>query len=321
MELWQLVQRQNLPLEAKIILTEKRIREWVDCYGIYGTYVSYSGGKDSSVLLDICRRLYPSMAAVFCDTGLEYPEVREHVKRTINVEWLKPKISFKEVLQKYGYPIISKEYADYIHRLQRSPDNEAVRNKVINGICVNGRPTSFKLPQKWHYLIDSGVKISADCCGVMKKSPLKSFEKKNKVFPIIGVMAAESKRREQNYLKEGCNAFKLKRPQSRPISIWTEQDVLQYIAIEKLPIAKCYGEVVPANGQLSLFDPPTLVTTLCKRTGCVFCGFGCHLEKEPNRFQRLKVTHPRLWEYCMKPMEMGGLGMRSVLIAYGVKIE
>lgn len=168
MERWQLVQRQNLPLEAKIILTEQRIREWVDYYGIYGTYVSFSGGKDSTVLLDICRRLYPSIWAVYCDTGLEYPEVRDHVKQTPNVEWLKPKISFREVLQKYGYPIISKEYADYIHRLQRSPDNEAVRNKVINGICVSGRPTSFKLPIKWHYLIDSGIKISADCCGVMK---------------------------------------------------------------------------------------------------------------------------------------------------------
>jgi 3'-phosphoadenosine 5'-phosphosulfate sulfotransferase (PAPS reductase)/FAD synthetase len=321
MERWQLIQRQCLPLEAKVILAEKRIREWVDYYGIFGTYVSFSGGKDSSVLLDICRRVYPSMWAAYCDTGLEYPEVREHVKQTPNVEWLKSKISFREVLQQHGYPIISKEYADYIHRLQRSPDNMAVYNKVINGICVSGKQTKFKLPKKWHYLIDSGIKISADCCGVMKKSPLKAFEKKNKLFPIIGVMAAEGKRREQNYLKDGCNAFNLKRPQSRPLSIWTEQDILQYIVIEKLPIAGCYGEIVPATGQLSLFDVPLLETTLCKRTGCVYCGFGCHLEAKPNRFQRLKITHPRLWEYCMKPMEAGGLGMRPVLLAYGVKIE
>lgn len=114
---------------------------------------------------------------------------------------------------------------------------------------------------------------------------------------------------------------RLKRLQSRPISIWTEQDVLQYIVIEKLPIAKCYGEGVPASRQLSLFEPSLLETTLCKRTGCIFCGFGYHLEKEPNRFQRLKVTHPKLWEYCMKPVETGGLGMRPVLLAYGVKIE
>ena len=321
MEHWQLAQRQSLPLEAKVALAERRIREWIEIYGVYGTYLSYSGGKDSTVLLDICRKLYPTMTAAFCDTGLEYPELREHVKRTPNVEWLKPKMSFREVLQRYGYPIISKEYADYIHRLQRSPDNEALRNKILNGVCVSGIQTKFMLPKKWRYLIDSGIKISADCCGVMKKSPLKSFERKHKIFPIIGTMASESKRREQNYLKDGCNAFNLKRPQSRPLSIWTEQDVLQYILIEKLPIAKCYGDVVPVNGQLSLYGIPALETTLCKRTGCIFCGFGCHLEGEPNRFQRLKITHPKLWEYCMKPFEAGGLGMRPVLLAYGVKIE
>jgi len=321
MERWQLAQRQSLPLDAKVALAERRIREWLEVYGVYGTYVSFSGGKDSTVLLDICRKLYPSMTAAYCDTGMEYPELREHVKQTPNVEWLKPKMSFREVLQRYGYPIISKEYADYIHRLQRSPDNEALRNKILNGVCVSGIQTKFILPKKWRHLIDSGIKISADCCGIMKKSPLKSFERKHKVFPIIGTMASEGNRREQNYLKDGCNAFNLKRPQSRPLSIWTEQDVLQYIVIEKLPIARCYGDVVPASGQLSLYGSPLLETTLCKRTGCVFCGFGCHLEGEPNRFQRLKITHPKLWEYCMKPFEAGGLGMTPVLLAYGVKIE
>lgn len=41
--------------------------------------------------------------------------------------------------------------------------------------------------------------------------------------------------------------------------------------------------------------------------------FGCHLEKEPNRFQRLKLTHPKLYEYCMKPWNQGGLGIADVL--------
>ena len=54
-------------------------------------------------------------------------------------------------------------------------------------------------------------------------------------------------------------------------------------------------------------------TTGEKRTGCVFCAFGAHLEKSPNRFQRLKQSHPKLWEYCMKPVEEHGLGMRKVL--------
>lgn len=62
-----------------------------------------------------------------------------------------------------------------------------------------------------------------------------------------------------------------------------------------------------------------LTTTGCSRTGCMFCMFGVHLEKEPNRFQRMKQTHPKIYEYCMKPMEDGGLGLAEVLDFIGVK--
>ena len=74
-----------------------------------------------------------------------------------------------------------------------------------------------------------------------------------------------------------------------------------------------YGEIVrEKNGKLR--------TTKCDRTGCVFCGYGCHNEKEPNRFQRLKETHPKLWEYCMRDWNKGGLGMKNVLEYLGIKI-
>jgi len=75
-----------------------------------------------------------------------------------------------------------------------------------------------------------------------------------------------------------------------------------------------YGDIKKDNNG-------NLFTTKCQRTGCVFCAYGCHLEKEPNRFQRLKETHPKLWEYCMKPWDEGGLGMREVLEYIGVNIE
>lgn len=98
-----------MSLSAKIEKTEQRIKEWVDFYGEDGVYVSFSGGKDSTVLLDICRRLYPNMKACFCDTGLEYPEIRQFVKTFDNVDWIKPKMNFKQVVLKYGYPFIGKE--------------------------------------------------------------------------------------------------------------------------------------------------------------------------------------------------------------------
>lgn len=114
-----LYQMQAMPLSIKVRMTENRIRQWVDKYGIDGVYVSFSGGKDSTVLLDIARSLYPDMLAVFVDTGLEYPEVRNFVKTYDNVEWLKPKKNFRQVIEEYGYPFISKEVSNKIQGARR----------------------------------------------------------------------------------------------------------------------------------------------------------------------------------------------------------
>lgn len=96
-------------MDVKVKMTKQRIREWVNEFGVDGVYVSFSGGKDSTVLLHIVREMYPEIPAVFCDTGLEYPEIREFVRKFDNVEWLKPKMNFKKVIDTYGYPFISKE--------------------------------------------------------------------------------------------------------------------------------------------------------------------------------------------------------------------
>lgn len=45
----------------------------------------------------------------------------------------------------------------------------------------------------------------------------------------------------------------------------------------------------------------------------MYCMFGVHRELQPNRFQILKDTHPVIWDYCMKPVEEGGLGLRDIL--------
>ena len=114
-----LYQMQSMPLSIKVRMTENRIRGWVEEYGTDGVYVSFSGGKDSTVLLDIVRKLYPDVLAVYVDTGLEYPEIREFVKSFDNVEWLKPKKNFRQVITEYGYPFISKEVSDKVAGARR----------------------------------------------------------------------------------------------------------------------------------------------------------------------------------------------------------
>lgn len=110
-----LYQMQSLPLNAKVRMTQWRIREWVDEYGEDGVYISFSGGKDSTVLLDIARKLYPNIKAMFVDTGLEYPEIRQFVKQFNNVDWIKPKMTFRQVIERYGYPFISKEVSECVY--------------------------------------------------------------------------------------------------------------------------------------------------------------------------------------------------------------
>ena len=113
-EISELHQLQALSLNEKIERTKIRIKQWVEHYGLNHVYVSFSGGKDSTVLLDIARQMYPDMKAVFLDTSLEFPELREFVSTFDNVEYLKPKMNFRQVIEKYGYPVISKEVSECV---------------------------------------------------------------------------------------------------------------------------------------------------------------------------------------------------------------
>lgn len=297
---------QAMPLEVKVGMTKTRIREWVKEYGTDGVYVSFSGGKDSTVLLHIVRELYPNVEAVFVDTGLEYPEIRKFVKSFENVTILHPKMRFDEVIKKYGYPLISKDVAETIYYGKKGSEFGLKR---IKGLKTNGEPSQFrKRYVKYAPLLNVDFNISNWCCLEMKEKPIRLKEKEKK--PITALLAEESNRRTDAWLKTGCNAFDSKRPMSKPMSFWTEQDVLQYIKQNGLSIASVYGDIVDESQvvksgneifeQQSMFEGcgGKLTTTGCERTGCMFCGFGCHLEKE-SRWLRLKKTHPRQYEYCI----------------------
>jgi 3'-phosphoadenosine 5'-phosphosulfate sulfotransferase (PAPS reductase)/FAD synthetase len=307
---------QALPLDMKISLTKRRICDWVNWWGTSGVYVSFSGGKDSTVLLHMVRQLYPDIEAVFVNTGLEYPEIQQFVKSFDNVTILRPKMRFDEVIKQYGYPIIGKEIAQAIHEVRKQARKSKIDVQQTKRYRRDFDPESEKnkkypafSKEKYKLLLYTTFEISHKCCGVMKKNPAKEYEKKTGRKPILATMASESRLRETKWLQKGCNAFDDERPRSAPMSFWTEQDVLQYIKKYNIPIAKVYGEIVEETQikndgasvvvQTQLFETGAqLVTTGCDRTGCIFCAFGAHLDKE-SRFERLKQTHPRPYEYCI----------------------
>jgi len=117
--LGELQQMQSLSLNAKIQMTRQRIKGWVEEFGEDGVYISFSGGKDSTVLLDIVRKDYPNIPAVFVDVPTQFPELREFVKTFDNVEILHSKMTFMQVCEKYGFPMISKEVSEVVQGARR----------------------------------------------------------------------------------------------------------------------------------------------------------------------------------------------------------
>lgn len=323
-EAYELKQMQSLPLDIKIRMTKERIEQWYN-YWDGMVYVSFSGGKDSTVLKHIVDSMYDDVPSLFVNTGLEYPEIQKFAMSQENVVTVRPEMRFDEVIKKYGYPVVSKEVAQTVCEAKKNAQTGKYiyRIKKLNGELIgkNGKPSTYNIPQ-WKFLLDAPYDISHKCCDVMKKKPAKTYEKITGRKAIIGTLASESTLRKTQWVRYGCNAFEYKRPTSQPLSFWTEQDILHYIKQFDVPYCSVYGEIVPVD------DGTLLKTTGCDRTGCIFCMFGCHLEKEPNRFQRLKETHPRQYEYCIGGGEMvdgkwqpskEGLGLGKVLDYINVK--
>ena len=341
-----------LPLEDKVLTSWEKIDQWYTAWG-GKCYVSFSGGKDSTVLAYLVARYLASyrtppwpLNLVFVNTGLEYPEIQHFVDDyavwlrqefphiEVNLARLRPKMNIRQVVAKYGYSIIGKDVAHRIETARRSPDSRSM--KLLRGevLRTDGEKSIYNC-EKWEYLLSAPFLISDKCCGIMKKSPAKSYEHRADVKPTTATMAEESLLRMQKWRETGCNAFEGRRPLSKPMSFWSEQDVLRFIVDQELPIASVYGDIVASDGEndygATLIDCK-LHCTGCQRTGCMFCGFGAHLEKGENRFQRMRRTHPRHYDFCIgggafdpsdglwKPTAKG-LGYARVLDFIGVAYE
>lgn len=294
-EQWELQQLQALPLEVKVRKTEQRIGEFVERYGIDGVYISFSGGKDSTVLLDIARKIFPDIKAVFLDTWLEYPQIRQYVSNFDNVTVIKPEKSLKQIIKDDGWCFPSKDVAEAVEAYRRGLP-WAIRK--LNGLDKNGNESQYRQQyKKWLKLAEEcPEKISHRCCLDQKEIPVQHFEKNTGRKPIVALMASESARRKEAYMRTGCNSFDGARPMSKPIGFWTEQDVLEYCVGERITLAEPYGEIVQDTCKDCKYR-----TTGESRTGCLFCPVSMHLDNF-QKFERLKQYNPKLYDYVMEEL-------------------
>lgn len=307
---WQMQERMAYPYDVKVQIALDRIREFHDHFD-GNVFVSYSGGKDSSALLHLARTIYPEMKGVFCNTGLEYPELVAHVKQTPNVEIIRPKMSFADVIEKFGWPVVSKEIALYLEDACRpNHDTDTWRRRAL-GINPDGTKTRYCVSQKWRFLIDEmndgNVKISMRCCRAMKERPFNEYTARTGQYAILGMMASESRTRMAVWKKYGCNAYGKKIPQSRPMMAWNEQDIYRYLVENNISIPSVYGDIVMENGIYRV--------TGLDRTGCMFCMFGVHMDESPNRFERMRETHPKQWDYVINRLG-GGKVLDLIKVKY-----
>lgn len=294
----ELAERQAWTLEQKIDHSIGTIEAFISRTG-KTPYVSFSGGKDSTVLLDLCRRFVnKDIKAVFDNTGNEFPEIVKFVRTIENVTFISPKINIREVIANNGFPLISKEVAKEIRDAKTTKSEKLLKIRLYGTDSKKGY-TSGKIPEKWKYLIPLPFMISEKCCDILKKRPFARYQRETGELPIIGTMAQESQLRQQQYIRRGgCNSFEGKHIGSYPLSIWTEADIWEYIQKFNVPIC-------------SLYSHPG-----CKRTGCMFCGFGAHLEKR-SRFALLYDLHPAAYKAFMR-YENNGITYREALRKIGV---
>ena len=256
-------------------------------------YVSFSGGKDSTVLLALikmCSEIYTlppeGIKAVYSNTGIELGVTVDFVlwcKREWypNIEIIRPEKSFDWVLKNKGKPMKSKIKAEYLHRWHTGRRAPAVRSLLLTGLSFQGKAMwQYRIgDMDMHLLHDNlGIVPDASCCTYMKKLPLKNYAKENGLSGYMtGLRQAEGgarwiaiKKREKP-----CTAIINGQIQKNPIVDWTDENVEEFIEKYKVPLSDAYTKYG------------------FTRTGCMACPFARNVRNdleymffhEPNRYK------------------------------------
>lgn len=329
--------KQKQPYEFKIAYAETRVHEFIRECGTRNldTHVSV-GGLDSITLYMFIKSLGYDKAVPGVSVSMLEDKSIQAVHKQLGLIRLAPYRSKVDILNEFGFPVLSKEVASKIETLQHpTAKNKTVRHAIITGEtgAFGGyrQNTRMKMSQKWLNLFGGyeneteGVnyqippfKVSSKCCYYLKEKPADDWAKEHNSVPFLGLMASEGGRRQKSLMLNGCNYFGKSTIRSAPFAIFNRQDLLQLAIDLDVPVPEIYGTIERK-------PDGTLYTTKAQRTGCSMCGFGIHLEKRPHRFDYLRQSNPAEWEFwmyrCCKDEDGTPYGWGRVLDYIGIEWE
>lgn len=265
----------------------QKIRQIVNKYGEENFYISFSGGKDSTVLSALVDMALPNnqIPRVYANTGIELNMIRDFVyemQKTDNrIVIIKPSIPIKSMLERDGYPFKSKKHAKKLGTYQRNGWTKTTQNYLY----PSNESKSFACPKILRYQFSEDFKLKVDykCCVNLKEKPLHEWQKENhKQIAIIGIMKSEGGSRA----KGKCLAFdnkKLKafQPLIPVTKEWEDWLILEY----DINICGIYKE--PYNFQ---------------RTGCKGCPFSMRLQQELDTLEKFFPNERKQCEIIWKPV-------------------
>lgn len=278
------------------------IRDIVSKYGEDNFYISFSGGKDSTILHYLVDEALPNnqIPRVFINTGIEYNDILKHIKELAKQDnriiIYNANVNIKKMLNEVGYPFKSKEHSKKLGIYQRNGKTEAIE-RYLTGKQFNGIDSKFKCPKclEYQFKEDFAIKISDKCCNKLKKEAAHRYEKESgKSIAIIGLRISEGGQRANH---TECVVFdssnKLKK--FKPLNPCNDDFCEWYIKTRSIKLCKLYYPPFNFN-----------------RTGCKGCPFAIDLAEQLEVMQRLLSNERKQCEIIWKPIyeEYRKLGYR-----------
>lgn len=256
----------------------------------HNAYLSFSGGKDSTILHYLLDMALPDnkIPRVFINTGIEYNDIVKFVKELASKDErfviIQPTKPIKQVLETYGYPFKSKEHSLRVDQFNKGHNKNYIV-KYTTGYEINGKKSAFVCPKILLYQFKERGKYhySNLCCQKLKKEPAHKWAKaNNKSIVITGMRAEEGGNRK----RLGCIITQNgKVAKFHPLIKVDEQWENWFIERERVQLCKLYYP--PYN-----FD----------RTGCKGCPFSLHLQEQLDTMAQYLPNERKQCEIIWKPV-------------------